>query len=645
MKKFQLFWKRFFDITVSLFLIILLTAIPVLIVVPILIKLTSKGPAVYKQERVGKDGKVFNILKFRTMSNPPEGSVCIKGAYYTADGQLIDSRDRITKIGAFLRKTSLDELMQLFNILKGDMSIVGPRPTLVYQVERYNDEQRRRLEMRPGVTGWAQVHGRNDLTWTEKIVYDLQYIDHFSLGMDIRILFLTIGTVFGGKGVAFTKYDELTNYKVDPKTQAASDAAAENKEKKMKAMVLAGGFSQIALIQELKSRGIEVILADNNPDAVARPYADGFRRGNILDPALMEQFAVEEKVDFLITACADQVLLIVAQVSEKLGLPCYLDYATAVKVSDKAEMKRIFDESGVPTSHYEVMAELDESKLEGMQYPLVVKPVDSYSSKGVRKAHDIEELRVLFAEAKEISRTKTAIVEEYVEGVEVTVDVEVVDGVAHVIMASNTEKVTADGRFVAFRTRNPAAVNEGAMERIRVIAQKIATGFGLVNTPMLIQLLSDGKRESVLEFCARTGGGAKYVLIKKVTGFDPIKAVVDLTLGNKVDMTTHPREKKVYTNEFIYCTPGVFDHLEGFEEAKRDGVIEDYYSFKWKGAKMTGNVLSSGDRGAGFMLAADSPEELNERHREALKRIKIVAEDGSDLIRRELLPEMTDISV
>ena len=210
MRSFQLFIKRAFDIVASFLMILFLIAIPVLIVVPIVIKLTSKGPAVFVQERVGKDGKLFKIYKFRTMALPPEDAYLQDGVWYEANGELLKSETRITKVGAFLRKTSLDELMQLFNILNGTMSFIGPRPTLPYQVEQYSDEQRRRMEMRPGVTGWAQVNGRNDLTWTEKIKLDIQYIDHFSLWLDIKILFMTVGTVLGGKGVAFNKYDDLT---------------------------------------------------------------------------------------------------------------------------------------------------------------------------------------------------------------------------------------------------------------------------------------------------------------------------------------------------------------------------------------------------------------------------------------------------
>lgn len=211
MKGFQLCIKRIFDVCVSLVLIVMLTIIPVLIVVPILIKLTSKGPAVFTQDRAGKDGKVFKIYKFRTMRTP-EDSI-------DSDGNVLEPKKRITKVGRFLRKTSLDELMQLFNVLNGTMSIVGPRPTLPYQVENYTDEQKRRLDMRPGITGWAQVNGRNDLSWTQKIEYDIEYIDKFSLWMDFKILLMTVKTVFKKEGIEFTKNDAINTRKEKVETK------------------------------------------------------------------------------------------------------------------------------------------------------------------------------------------------------------------------------------------------------------------------------------------------------------------------------------------------------------------------------------------------------------------------------------------
>lgn len=205
MRKIQLAIKRIFDLVVGIGLVVVLTIIPVLIIVPIAIKLTSKGPAIFKQDRVGKNGKVFSIYKFRTMLVPEER--------IDKDGNILAPKDSITKVGRFLRSTSLDELPQLFNVINGTMSIVGPRPTLPYQVENYTDEQKHRHDMRPGVTGLAQINGRNELTWTEKIQYDLDYINNYSLLLDIKILFKTVEVVLKRKGIDFEKEDAVINKK------------------------------------------------------------------------------------------------------------------------------------------------------------------------------------------------------------------------------------------------------------------------------------------------------------------------------------------------------------------------------------------------------------------------------------------------
>ena len=202
MRKIQLFIKRLVDIIAGCVIVLGLTIIPVLIIVPILIRATSKGPAVFTQERVGKDGKVFKIYKYRTMLIPEES--------IDENGNQLEPKQRITKIGRILRKTSVDELMQVFNVINGTMSIVGPRPTLPYQVENYTEEQKRRHEMRPGITGLAQVNGRNDLSWTDKIKYDIEYVDNYSLWLDIKILFKTVMVVFKKDGIEFTQYDAIT---------------------------------------------------------------------------------------------------------------------------------------------------------------------------------------------------------------------------------------------------------------------------------------------------------------------------------------------------------------------------------------------------------------------------------------------------
>jgi lipopolysaccharide/colanic/teichoic acid biosynthesis glycosyltransferase len=183
--------RRAFDVIVST--CVLLLSAPVLALAALAIRVESHGPVIYRQRRVGLHGHAFDVLKLRTM---------VEGAEHIGAGLAIDANDpRVTRLGALLRRTSLDELPNLVNVLRGEMSLIGPRPTLPAQVERYSERQRWRLAVKPGITGWAQVNGRASLPWSERIELDLYYIEHRSLAMDLRILWRTAALVVGGSGL------------------------------------------------------------------------------------------------------------------------------------------------------------------------------------------------------------------------------------------------------------------------------------------------------------------------------------------------------------------------------------------------------------------------------------------------------------
>lgn len=407
----------------------------------------------------------------------------------------------------------------------------------------------------------------------------------------------------------------------------------------MKVLVLAGGFPQIKLIEELKKRGYFVILADFNEEPVAKKYCDKYYRESTLDVAAIKKIAQDENVDFLITACTDQALLTVAKVSEELNLPCYIDYKTALNVTNKQYMKDVFVKNNISTAKHIIMEKFDETKIKDFSYPMIVKPVDCNSSKGVIKVFNIKELKSAFEMDIKLSRTKTAIIEEFIDGPELTVDVYVEKGIANVLSVSLSDKINDADKFVIYRTRWPALITDDLLEKIRFTAQQIADSFNLKNSPMLIQMITDKKNVFVLEFSARTGGGVKYSLIQKASGFDVINAVIDLTIGNKVHLEKSKPESKFLSNVFIYCKPGIFNCLEGFDELKKDDVISDYYLFKWKGAEFD-SVSNSGDRVAGFTVQADTIEEIKEKYNNALEKIKVLDINGNDMMRHDLLEEL-----
>ena len=189
---YRCFWKQIIDFILSLLILIVL--FPILLVVTLCLYLTNKGAGIFfYQERPGKNSKIFKVIKFKTMTDERD-----------IEGDLLPNEQRVTSIGRFIRSTSIDELPQLFNVLKGDMSLIGPRPLLPRYLELYNSEQARRHDVRPGITGWAQVNGRNAISWTRKFELDVWYVDHCSILLDVKIILLTIKNVLQRKNVVIS---------------------------------------------------------------------------------------------------------------------------------------------------------------------------------------------------------------------------------------------------------------------------------------------------------------------------------------------------------------------------------------------------------------------------------------------------------
>jgi lipopolysaccharide/colanic/teichoic acid biosynthesis glycosyltransferase len=182
------FFKRFFDFTVSLACFIVL--LPVFVVITVILHFANGGKSFFVQKRPGKDGQIFKVIKFKTMND-----------WKDSNGIHLPDYKRITKVGNFIRKSSLDEIPQLLNVIKGDMSLVGPRPLLMGYLPLYNKEQKRRHEVRPGITGWAQINGRNTISWADKFKFDVYYVDNLSFLLDLTILLITIKKVFTRDGI------------------------------------------------------------------------------------------------------------------------------------------------------------------------------------------------------------------------------------------------------------------------------------------------------------------------------------------------------------------------------------------------------------------------------------------------------------
>ena len=301
------FFKRFFDIIVSV--IALLVFSIVLLICAIAVKLDSKGPVIFKQQRLGKNGKVFNMYKFRSMCVGAEQQ---EGGVYSGKGDA-----RVTKVGKFLRATSLDELPQFFNILKGDMSFIGPRPPLTYhpwEWDKYTEEQRKMFNVRPGLTGWAQVNGRKEVEWNRRIQLNVWYVEHLSFWLDFKILFMTVFKVFSNANNENIGATVITE---DTKNPLRLMYITNNPE--IAKIVEKSGVDQVFIDMEyigkaIRQGGMDTVQSQHTVEDVravkeAVTKAKIMVRCNPIHDATDEYCSSKEEIDAIVGAGADIIML------------------------------------------------------------------------------------------------------------------------------------------------------------------------------------------------------------------------------------------------------------------------------------------------------------------------------------------------
>ncbi len=406
----------------------------------------------------------------------------------------------------------------------------------------------------------------------------------------------------------------------------------------MKVLVLAGGYDQIGLINELKDRGNEVILADYFENPPAKKVAHKHYQISTLDVEAVKQLAIDENVDLITTACTDQALLTVAKVSEELSLPTYVDYEKALLVTNKKYMKEQFEKVGVPTAKCKVYS-TEESFFEdiiNITYPSVVKPCDCNSSKGVIKVENENELKEAVANAFSLSRSHLVIVEDYIVGTEVSIDVWSDSEGAKVLSVSETEKIAdSEDSFTIYKSKYPVNISAKAYENIKGIAKMIADGFLLKNCPILIQAIVSGDDVYVIEFSARMGGGTKYKLIEYMSGVNIMEVYVNRVLGDCEQIVNPQPSDKIIELNYVYAYNGVFSKLINFEECKTSEEIVDYYQYKESGAVIE-KAKTSSDRVAGFLLIEDDTKKMNKKRSEVLKKLDVINDEGSSIMMKKI---------
>lgn len=407
--------------------------------------------------------------------------------------------------------------------------------------------------------------------------------------------------------------------------------------KKPIALVLGGTVPHIELIRQLNDRGYYSILIDYLPNPPAKAVADEHLQVSTLDKEEVLAIAKKRNASLVICGCVDQANITACYVMEKLGLNPPYSSDSANRVTNKGIMKRVMVENGIPTSHFIYVERLEEASHISLRYPLMVKPADSNSSNGVKKANNPEEMISFLKDAISISRNGKAIVEECMVGKEISAYCFVSKNKAKLLMtAERLSVMDGDDRVIkCYASVAPARIPSAATQKAEEIASQIARAFGLDNTPLFFQGFVNGDDISVIEFAPRVAGGISFQTIKENTGFDIISATIDSYLGLQVDLSSYHTPRYEMVVNTVYGYDGVYDHTTGFEGLISEGVIEHMYFHKNSGAVIDNSRASSSRIGA-FIVKGKDDKETIEKIRTAFSRLEVIDINGNSMLRREL---------
>lgn len=406
------------------------------------------------------------------------------------------------------------------------------------------------------------------------------------------------------------------------------------------AIVLGGTHDHIRLIELLKACNYHTILVDYYDDPPARAVADTHIQASTLDMDAVVRIAYDARASLVVSACIDQAMLTMAYVCQQLNLRCHLSYHEALERTNKSYMKRLFSAHAIPTARWEVIQNGGSPSPDGWTWPLVVKPVDANSSKGVTLADTPTRLNSAIATAAQISRTGEVIVEEFKDGRELSVDVVVESGVSRVVMVSENIKMTSNSEgFTIIQNVVRRDLQEEVSDACQAIAERIAKAFRVENSPMLIQMIRAEDSLYVVEFSSRIGGGSKHHFIRRMTGVDILQHFVELLIGNPRPISLRPLLSPLGAMNYVYAQPGIFHNLRHAESLHKEGVIEADYLYKRRGARIEGHH-SSTDRAAGFMTLADNPPEMNQRVAKADSALQVLDDSGRDIMLHGIYPDL-----
>lgn len=404
------------------------------------------------------------------------------------------------------------------------------------------------------------------------------------------------------------------------------------------AIVLGGTFPHRRLIENLKARGYRTILIDYNQRPCAADLADEHTQESTLDVETVLRIARTRKASLVISSCVDQANVIACSVSEQLGLPHPYSTETANIVTNKSLMKEFMLANGIPTARFITIRAPIEDMPENLCFPLIVKPSDSNSSKGVRRVDCLDELRFGVEDALTLSRSGEAIIEEFIAGVEIGIDCFVQAESVTVLMTKQRRKIPAekDPAQQIYGCTWPAEVTRNVEQEILLVATNIAKSLGITNCPLMIQAIEQNGKISVIEFATRFGGGESCTIIEAMTGVDIIELSVNSFLGEVVPTVPVILSKDIYAETFLYANQGAFGKIEYKPESTHlDSHVICVNTYKTTGMTI-GSELSSNNRAGAIIVRAKKAEKIEAITHAAIEKIDVLDIYGESIFRREL---------
>lgn len=403
------------------------------------------------------------------------------------------------------------------------------------------------------------------------------------------------------------------------------------------AIVLGGTVPHITLINKLKERGYYTVLVDYLDNPPAKEYADQHVKESTLDKDKIVEIAQMFHAAIVISTCVDQANSVCCYVGEKLNLPHPYSYQISLDVTDKCRMKEIMLKNNIPTSKYVYVSSAKEIDSLDLRFPLMVKPADSNSANGVKKAKSREDLQRYIPMALKYSRNGYAIVEEFIEGVEISAYCVIIAKKAHLLMVQERLSVIEGEKetIKCYASYAPARISVAAMSKLEEIATSISNAFHLDNTPLFFQGIVQDDDVSVIEFAPRVGGGISSQTIEFGTGFSIIDAAIDSFLCIPISLDNwHPIDKIFAVNQ-IYGKKGVYDHTIGGEEIVEKNIVDNLSFYKKKGTCID-ESSASGSRIGVMVFSAYSETAIRDKIRAAFEIIDCYDECGNSMIRRDL---------